>query len=70
MCQNVRFSRLEVEGGRFRSSEIVVLLGENGTGKTTFIKMLAGKLESDDGGKSEMAQNFDFPRKHLMPYFK
>jgi len=46
--------RLEVKGGTFKDSEIVVMLGENGTGKTTFIKMLAGLLLSDDeekGGK-------------------
>ena len=34
--------KLEVEQGDFTDSEIVVMLGENGTGKTTFIKMLAG----------------------------
>ncbi len=34
---------LQVNEGSFRDSEIVVMLGENGTGKTTFIKMLAGK---------------------------
>lgn len=39
---------LKVESGSFRSSEIVVMLGENGTGKTTFIKMLAGLLPSDN----------------------
>lgn len=34
---------LTVEAGTFNSSEIIVLLGENGTGKTTFVKMLYGK---------------------------
>lgn len=32
---------LTVCAGTFRTSQITVLLGENGTGKTTFIKMLA-----------------------------
>ena len=31
---------LTVQAGNFNTSEIIVLLGENGTGKTTFIKML------------------------------
>lgn len=29
---------LTVEGGEFTDSEIIVLLGENGTGKTTLIR--------------------------------
>lgn len=40
---------LEVAPGNFSESEIIVLLGENGTGKTTFIQLLAGKLKSDLG---------------------
>lgn len=32
---------LTVEPGRFKTSQITVMLGENGTGKTTFIKMLS-----------------------------
>lgn len=40
--------QLEVEAGSFSNSEIVVMLGQNGTGKTTLIKMLAGILKPDD----------------------
>ncbi|KAA0185118.1 hypothetical protein HAZT_HAZT002527 [Hyalella azteca] len=40
---------LDVAGGNFTDSEIMVLLGENGTGKTTFIRMLAGQMEPDEG---------------------
>ena len=33
---------LNVEEGSFTNCEIVVLLGENGTGKTTLVRLLAG----------------------------
>mmetsp|Transcript_13980 Transcript_13980/g.28652 ORF Transcript_13980/g.28652 Transcript_13980/m.28652 type:complete len:633 (+) Transcript_13980:118-2016(+) len=42
---------LHIEAGDFADSEIIVLLGENGTGKTTFIRMLAGLLKSDEEEK-------------------
>eukprot|EP00475_Leptophrys_vorax_P033665 TRINITY_DN5325_c0_g2_i1.p1 TRINITY_DN5325_c0_g2~~TRINITY_DN5325_c0_g2_i1.p1 ORF type:complete len:655 (-),score=210.97 TRINITY_DN5325_c0_g2_i1:138-2102(-) len=41
--------KLNVEPGSFTDSEIIVLLGQNGCGKTTFIRMLAGLLEADEG---------------------
>lgn len=34
--------KLTVEEGSFTDSEIIVMLGENGTGKTTFVRLLAG----------------------------
>eukprot|EP01006_Ploeotia_vitrea_P022238 TRINITY_DN54641_c0_g1_i2.p1 TRINITY_DN54641_c0_g1~~TRINITY_DN54641_c0_g1_i2.p1 ORF type:complete len:620 (+),score=112.94 TRINITY_DN54641_c0_g1_i2:66-1862(+) len=41
---------LTVEPGQFTDSEIIVLLGENGTGKTTFIRLLAGMIKPDEEG--------------------
>lgn len=40
--------KLTIEAGEFKNSEIIVLLSENGCGKTTFIKLLAGIIKSDD----------------------
>ncbi|KAL7412660.1 P-loop containing nucleoside triphosphate hydrolase protein, partial [Mrakia frigida] len=40
--------KLNVHAGKFTDSEIIVMLGENGTGKTTLVKLLAGKEMPDD----------------------
>lgn len=45
---------LHVEAGEFNDSEIIVMLGENGTGKTTLIRLLAGMLKPDDDTKAEI----------------
>ncbi|KAL0221076.1 hypothetical protein RCL1_000930 [Eukaryota sp. TZLM3-RCL] len=49
MTKTMGTFKLTVESGAFTESEIIVLLGENGTGKTTLIRMLAGILPPDDG---------------------
>jgi ATP-binding cassette subfamily E protein 1 len=45
--------QLEVSQGSFSNSEILVMLGQNGTGKTTFIRMLAGLLKPDEDPKKK-----------------
>ena len=40
--------KLAIEAGEIRSGEIVGILGPNGIGKTTFVKILAGIEEIDD----------------------
>lgn len=48
--------KLTVEAGTFTDSEIIVMLGENGTGKTTFVRLLAGVTTPDDeADKMELA---------------
>ncbi|RYP18887.1 hypothetical protein DL765_003675 [Monosporascus sp. GIB2] len=39
--------KLRIDSGDFTDSEIIVLMGENGTGKTTFCRLLAGALKPD-----------------------
>ncbi|XP_068163688.1 ATP-binding cassette sub-family E member 1 [Antennarius striatus] len=60
---------LEINGGEFTDSEIMVMLGENGTGKTTFIRMLAGGLRSDGGGEVPIL-NVSYKPQTISPKFK
>ncbi|KAF3929233.1 hypothetical protein AA313_de0204775 [Arthrobotrys entomopaga] len=46
---------LDVDAGEFTDSEIIVMMGENGTGKTTFCKLLAG-LDQPDTNSNKMPQ--------------
>jgi len=58
---------LDVEAGDYTDSEIMVLLGENGTGKTTFIRMLAGQLEPDEGKASVPVMNISYKPQKISP---
>lgn len=61
--------KLSIQGGAFTDSEIIVMMGENGTGKTTFCRMLAGALAPDGGVKMpEMSVSMK-PQK-IAPKFK
>lgn len=41
--------KMKIMAGGWSSSEITVIMGQNGTGKTTFIKILAGQLKATTG---------------------
>ncbi|WP_254766567.1 ribosome biogenesis/translation initiation ATPase RLI [Salinilacihabitans rarus] len=40
---------LDVEGGAIRENEVLGIVGPNGIGKSTFAKLLTGKLDPDEG---------------------
>jgi ATP-binding cassette, sub-family E, member 1 len=48
--------KLEVDAGTIHHGEVVGVVGPNATGKTTFVKILAGVLESDKGKLSSQVR--------------
>ena len=44
---------LSTEEGSISKGEVIGVLGENGIGKTTFVKVLAGEIKKDDGELNE-----------------
>lgn len=60
---------LTVEPGTFTDSEIIVMLGENGTGKTTFIRMMAGNLKPDEGENDIPTLNVSYKPQKISPKF-
>ncbi|XP_046556965.1 ATP-binding cassette sub-family E member 1-like [Haliotis rubra] len=66
MMKKLGSFKLNINPGAFTDSEIIVMLGENGTGKTTFIRMLAGKLEPDEGGRTPVL-NISYKPQKISP---
>lgn len=69
MVKTMGSFRLQVDPGTFTDSEILVLLGENGTGKTTFIRMLAGSLKPDDSDTDMPTLNISYKPQKITPKF-
>ncbi|XP_039287870.1 ATP-binding cassette sub-family E member 1-like [Nilaparvata lugens] len=58
-----------VRQGQFTDSEILVLLGENGTGKTTFIRLLAGRDRPDSGSADVPVLNISYKPQKISPKY-
>jgi ATP-binding cassette subfamily E protein 1 len=68
MCKTLGTFKLQIKAGSFTNSQIVVMLGENGTGKTTFIRMLAGQ---DQEKKEEVPElNVSYKPQKIAPKFE
>lgn len=70
MTKTLGSFKLNIEGGSFTDSEIVVMLGENGTGKTTFIRMLAGLMKPDDESLEIPELNVSYKPQKISPRFE
>jgi len=55
MTKTLGSFKLTVEAGSFTDSEIIVMLGENGTGKTTFVRLLAGDTPDIETDKQTLS---------------
>ena len=61
--------KLQVNAGSFNPGECIVMLGQNGTGKTTMIKMLAGLLPADNT-TDLMKLNVSYKPQTIAPKFE
>ena len=58
--------RLEVKEGALNRDEVIGILGQNATGKTTFAKIIAGLLETDKG-KFDLKLKIAYKPQQLVP---
>lgn len=56
--------------GTFKPGEVVMMLGQNGTGKTTLIKMLAGILKPDDEELELPKMSISYKPQTIAPKFQ
>ena len=69
LTKKTRDFHLSIEAGEFTDSEIIVMMGENGTGKTTFCKLLGG-YEKPDGTTRVPPMNISMKPQKITPKFQ
>lgn len=57
---------LKTEGGTLREGEVIGILGPNATGKTTFVKMLAG-VETPDNTNLDLKLKVSYKPQYIIP---
>jgi len=67
MAKTLGDFKLTVKTGNFTDSEIIVLLGENGTGKTTLIRLMAGSIPPDEGSGDVPSLNISYKPQKINP---
>jgi ATP-binding cassette subfamily E protein 1 len=60
---------LSVNGGEIRKSETIGILGPNGIGKTTFVKLLANIIEPDEGNPPDRKMKVSYKPQYLSADF-
>ena len=70
MTKTLGAFKINIESGVFNASETVVMLGQNGTGKTTMIKMLAGIHKPDDESLELPRLNISYKPQTIAPKFQ
>lgn len=66
MTKTYESFRLTVEEGSVRMGEVIGIIGPNGIGKSTFIRLLAG-LEPDDSGNKIEYRSLSYKPQHPEP---
>ncbi|ABW98138.1 rli1 (nucleomorph) [Hemiselmis andersenii] len=61
--------QLKVENGEMHKSEIIVLLGENGSGKTTFVKLIGNILKTDENCQKIEKMRISYKPQQISPNF-
>lgn len=57
---------LETEGGSLKQGEVLGIVGPNGIGKSTFVKILAGETDPDEG-KLDLNINISYKPQYIKP---
>jgi len=70
MTKTLGSFKLTVNEGIFSDSQTIVMLGQNGTGKTTLIKMLAGIIKPDDEKAEIPKLNISYKPQTIAPKFE